>query len=116
MIYTLPFPPSVNRHVRADFTTGRVLVSRAWRDYRAVVGKLIMASGLDQPLTGRVSVAILARMPDKRRRDLDNYLKVLLDSLSGIVYVDDSQIDFLSIKREYAEDKVGQLIVEVSLL
>jgi Holliday junction resolvase RusA-like endonuclease len=29
---------------------------------------------------------------DKRKRDVDNHLKSLLDSLEGIMFVDDSQI------------------------
>jgi len=39
-------------------------------------------------------------MPDKRKRDIDNYLKILLDSLTGKVWVDDCQIDCIVISRE----------------
>lgn len=48
----------------------------------------------------RLKVTIIAYPPDRRKRDLDNLLKALLDSLqhSG-VYPDDSQIDELTIER-----------------
>jgi Holliday junction resolvase RusA-like endonuclease len=43
------------------------------------------------PLKGEVSVQLAVYRP-QRRGDLDNTLKVVLDSLRGIAYVDDSQI------------------------
>jgi len=51
-------------------------------------------------------------MPDKRRRDIDNYNKILLDSLTGIVWEDDSQIDILTIGRDEVI-KGGKVIITV---
>jgi len=49
----------------------------------------------------RLSVFIEAFPPDKRKRDLDNVLKSLLDALQHAgVYADDCQIDRLSIIRK----------------
>ena len=51
-------------------------------------------------LTGRLRVELLLYPPDRRRRDIDNYAKSLLDSLTKAgVWEDDSQIDELTIKR-----------------
>lgn len=36
---------------------------------------------------------------DRRRRDLDGHLKLLLDALNGIVWVDDSQILEINIRK-----------------
>jgi len=44
-------------------------------------------------------VIVTAYPPDKRKRDLDNILKALLDAMQGSLYEDDSQIDQLLIKR-----------------
>lgn len=41
---------------------------------------------------GDVRVAICLYFPDNRRRDWDNWHKISMDSLTGIVWVDDSQI------------------------
>ena len=49
----------------------------------------------------RLIVTIEAYPPDKRKRDLDNILKSLLDALQHAgMYPDDSQIDVLSIARK----------------
>jgi crossover junction endodeoxyribonuclease RusA len=97
---TLPWPPSVNRIWRS--VGGRVLLSAAGRTYRQAVAVAVLEQhGAGDPLTGRLSMTIRAYPPDRRRRDLDNLLKAILDSLehAGSVYVNDSQIDHLSIHR-----------------
>lgn len=51
-------------------------------------------------LSGRLAIQIKATPPDKRRRDLDNILKSLLDSITHAgVIIDDSQFDAISILR-----------------
>ena len=48
---------------------------------------------------------ILLYFKDKRRRDVDNYNKLVLDSLEGIIYEDDKQIQKLIVEKKIsAED------------
>ena len=42
---------------------------------------------------------LIANPPDRRRRDLDNLAKAVLDGMNGVLYDDDSQIDNLIIRR-----------------
>lgn len=67
----------------------------------------------NQTLTGRLQVWVEAWMPDRRKRDLDNIKKALLDSMTHAgVYEDDSQIDDLrSVRRDVV--KGGYVIVHV---
>jgi len=53
--------------------------------------------------------------PDKRRRDLDNLIKAIQDSLQYAgVYEDDSQIDYLTIKRSILrENKIIVTVTEI---
>lgn len=52
-------------------------------------------------MIGSLGIVILASPPDRRRRDLDNILKALLDSIAfaGVVE-DDSQFDAICIVRQ----------------
>ena len=93
----LPFPPSVNHYWRN--VNGRVLISKQGRAYRKEVGEMCMVAKV-KTLTRGVGVKVRAYPPDRRRRDLDNLLKALLDALQhGGMYEDDSQIDEIQITR-----------------
>jgi Holliday junction resolvase RusA-like endonuclease len=50
-----------------------------------------------KPLEGDIDVSISLYFGTKRRADLDNFNKLSLDALTGIVYLDDSQIAKLTI-------------------
>lgn len=54
-----------------------------------------------EPLTGDLDVSIRFFFKTKRKRDLDNQNKLVLDALSSIVYEDDSQIAALHLFRDY---------------
>lgn len=95
---TLPWPPSLNAMYRN--VSGRTLISAAGRAYRKAVADQVLVQRGAKQLAGRLDVAIVAHVPDKRRRDLDNLFKVVLDSLTHAgVWLDDEQIDGLSIRR-----------------
>lgn len=110
----LPFPPSVNtywRHPSKGPLAGRHLISEAGRKYRETVQRLIRVAS---PMDARLAVLITAHMPDRRRRDLDNIPKSILDALTHAgLWLDDEQIDVLTIARADVI-KGGQIILEVS--
>jgi len=98
----LPFPPSVNTYWRHVSLKGRgmaTIISERGRKYRKEVMDF-MAMRPPHRLNSRLEVHIKLTMPDRRRRDLDNYFKALLDALthSG-VWLDDEQIDILQVSR-----------------
>ena len=95
---TLPWPPTVNTYYRN--VNGKTLISEKGREYRAAVADQVLIQRGAKMLEGRLAVAITAHVPDQRRRDLDNLLKSTLDALTHAgVWLDDQQIDSLSIER-----------------
>lgn len=107
---TLPWPPSVNEYWHHG-RGGQVFIGTEGRKFRKDVISII---GPGFPtLTGRLEVQIHAYVPDRRRRDLDNLCKSLLDSLEHAgVYKDDGQIDVLIISRHEKVDG-GCVVVNV---
>lgn len=98
MTLTLPWPPTANTYYRN--LQGRTLISETGRKYRTAVAEQVLVQRAAKHLMGRITVQMTAHVPDKRRRDLDNLLKPLLDALTHAgVWGDDSQIDKLLVER-----------------
>ena len=97
----LPYPPSINHYWR--HVGPRTLISREGRTFRTNVCALLGGGGppiRKPPVGGRIALCMDAFPPDRRRRDLDNIQKPLLDALQHAgVYEDDSQVDLLVTRR-----------------
>ena len=94
----LPWPPTVNHYYTV--ARGRKILSKRGREYKKWCAAELM---LQKPLRSRqgdVRVCINAYPPDKRRRDLDNLIKPVLDVLTecGLIE-DDSLVVDLRIQR-----------------
>ena len=57
-----------------------------------------------QPLANALKLTVQLFFGDKRIRDIDNYHKLSLDSFSGIVWNDDSQIMEMHITKAYDKE------------
>ena|SRR3990167_7469465 len=97
MNLSLPWPPSVNKYWRHN--RGRTHISKEGRAYRDEVWWLIQSKKL-ATITQPAFIYITAYPPDKRKRDLDNLLKCLIDSIaySGAI-ADDYLFDDIRITR-----------------
>lgn len=110
----LPWPPSVNHYWRSPTNgklAGQHMVSQEGRVYRNRVSHIIAVRragmvGADLELVSKIASSRLGVLidvwpPDRRRRDLDNIGKALLDSLeAGRLMQDDGQIDLLTYRRQ----------------
>lgn len=56
------------------------------------------------PLIGAVGLVARFYFKTRRKSDMDNFAKLLLDSMSGIVYEDDGQINELTFIRDYNKE------------
>lgn len=89
----MDFPPSVN-HMYVTTKTGMRILKKDAKNYFTKMQKkcLIEMINQDWKMEGEgvwLYLDMVFYMPDKRKRDSHNGLKILLDILNGIPYVDD---------------------------
>ena len=109
----LPYPPTVNNYTTVS--RGRKILSEKGRAYKDEAELLLMQQVHNPvPLEGPLKVYIQVYVPDRRRRDMDNILKPILDQLGeNGFYEDDSQVDDIQIQRMGIQ-KPGCVFVAVS--
>lgn len=93
----LPYPPSINHYYK--YTGRGIVLGPKGVKYRHDAYYLLHKHK-QYFKDKRLAVTINLHCPDKRKRDLDNVLKCILDSMQHAgVYDDDNQIDMLTIIR-----------------
>lgn len=109
LTFTVPGP--VVPWQRTASVGGRRLTPKRQRDYQGLVRRTaaqhILASRLvagGWPLVERMSVSIFYVPHDRRRRDIDNVAKTIMDACNGVLWADDSQIDVLHVERVHDGD------------
>ena len=113
IVLYLPWPPTVNDYYKMT-RQGQRYLHMTVREYREKVALAIheQAAGLtlDEPLFMEVYLFV----PDRRKRDVDNYMKGLLDALTEAgLWEDDSLVNQLHIYRGELT-KGGLVRVEIS--
>ena len=90
-----------------------ILSARA-RQYKKQALIELMVQKAPKGLTARLEVNVDAYPPDRRRRDIDNLLKPILDVLQDYgLFLDDEQVDVLRIRRMSVE-KGGYVRIHIT--
>ena len=92
----LPFPPSANRYWR-KFNNRMVLSAEATKFKRDAA--ILFKQGQYTSLGNNLVELYITIYRPKKIGDLDNYLKVTIDSLNGLFFDDDKQIKRLTAER-----------------
>jgi crossover junction endodeoxyribonuclease RusA len=120
---TIPGIPQTKGSTRSFMAGGRIVTTSAnpnLKSWEHAVRVTAIEAGLT-PTTGRVEVVcefvmprpkghygakgILPRcadMPHTKKPDLDKLVRAILDALTGVAYVDDAQVRWLSGEKRYA--------------
>ncbi len=93
-------PPSVNA-IWINKPSGRYKSSKG-KEFEKLANLEIKSQYKGKVLKNKLKVSISLYFKDKRKRDIDNYNKGILDAMTGIIYQDDSQIEEL-----YVFKKIG---------
>lgn len=59
-----------------------------------------------------VEINVKLYFKDKTKRDIDNFNKILFDSLTGIVWFDDTQVKKMTIEKDY-DKKDPRIEIEI---
>lgn len=106
----LPWPPTANTYWRRNGS--RYFISSKGQTYRTNTAWLCLKYRGIFKAIDRIRLSVEAYPPDKRNRDLDNLCKSIQDSLQyANVYVDDSQIDELYLRR--MPEHLGKVILKL---
>ena len=109
--YVLPYPPSVNNYWHASGK--RRYISPAGKKFTEEVDVIVKQSGYKSFGDKSLGISVMIHPRSKRRFDLDNTLKAILDALmKANVYDDDSQFEYIEIARGEAKDG-GAAVVHI---
>lgn len=108
MKLSLPYPPSVNTMYAT--VRGRRVLSREGREFKEKVGILARIARV-QAIEGDITLSVALYRP-RRSGDLDNRLKAIMDSLTGIAYADDGQVRKIIAER-FEDPKFPRVEIEV---
>lgn len=101
---------SLNTAYPSKRTGGRYLTTKG-SNYKTLVaweGRSVCS----EPTSEKIAMKYTFGFSDKRRRDVDDYIKLTQDALTGIWYLDDKQISEIHAYKVYSE----QPFVEIELL
>ena len=95
----LPLPPSGNNFY--TIARGRKILSGKARDWRAECVGILQGAYTGKPLEDKdLCLHLTVTFPDRRKRDIDNVIKPLMDVFTqGGIWRDDSQVGELVVTR-----------------
>jgi Holliday junction resolvase RusA-like endonuclease len=85
---------------------GKHYIDPRTKKWQQIVSEAVRGK-VTEPIAGPIRVYLIFNLPTRRRMDPDNLSKNILDSLNKIVWVDDSQIEFLCIKKNLKHPEPG---------
>ena len=110
----LPFPPSVNTYWR-NFR-GRMVLSQKGRDYKQAIAEYVSENNVPKYGEQKLKITMILQPRDKRKIDIDNRIKCVLDSLQDAgVFDDDFHVDELHVMRG-EQVKGGKLLLTIEVI
>ena len=116
---TLPYPISANRYwaTRVVMPKGggrpmsMTYVTPEAKAYKREVGWLCKAAGIRGPIKSKVALSFRLVPANGVCMDLDNCLKVAIDSLKDIAFLDDSQVYKITAERHMPDGRARLEVV-----
>lgn len=91
---------------------GRMFMTKQGKDYKALVADTAQYTySNEEPAKGNIQLHIDYTFADKRRRDVNNYDKIIVDALEGIVFENDVQVDTLLLHKVFGDNFLTEIKV-----
>lgn len=109
----LPYPPTVNSYYVK--TRNGIFISTKGKKFRADVAEAVLQQLPDTSIDHKCLIEVVLYPPDARKRDIDNCLKALLDSLTKCgLWHDDVLIDQIFLYRGVRMKPYGSTFIRIS--
>lgn len=109
----LPYPPTINSYY-VQTRNGRFISGKGTK-FRKDVATSVHEQLPDVHITHRCLIEVVLHVPDARKRDIDNCLKALLDSLTKCkLWKDDVLIDQIFLYRGAKISPHGLTFIRIS--
>jgi Holliday junction resolvase RusA-like endonuclease len=112
----IPWALVVPDNARHGLVRDRIRLTTRYRKALATASALVRQQWRGDPLLDRVQLVVTLHPPDRRRRDIANTLKILADALAGAAYMDDAQIDRLTVDRAEPDPDHPRAVLTVAPL
>ena len=108
--FTIPKVPGSVNHLYGRTRFGKMYIKKEGRMYKALVHRTIInnvAPVPDEIFYGRLCIRFIIFFGTRAKRDLDNCMKILWDSLESVLFEDDGQIDEYTVVRDFSKENPG---------
>ena len=99
-------PLSTNNLYRSHCKFGypKVYMTKKGKDLKESYQWEAKSQWKQEIISGEVEIAVKLHFKSKRTHDIDNYTKILLDALTGIIWEDDKQIQKMTISKQHSKE------------
>ncbi len=107
LTFTIALPVSLN-NAYPTAKNGRRFLSKAGKAFKDETSVIVWLAESDADWKagdGPLGIRLMMWFPNKRRADIDNRIKLALDSVAGALGVDDSRFDELHVYRAGVSDE-----------
>lgn len=113
IIFTVPGEPMSKQRPRFNTKSGRAYTPAQTRNVEKLIAETYVATGHGH-FVGNISVEIAFYMGTKRRKDLDNLVKTVLDALNGVAYIDDHMVHLMSAVKFFSTPDKARTEIRIS--
>lgn len=113
ILFTVPGEPMSKQRPRFSPKSGHAYTPKQTRDAESDVRNAYVTASGGKMFTSHVGLEIQFFMGTKRRKDVDNLVKTVLDALNKVAFDDDYLVHVLGAVKFYSTPKLARTVVRI---